>query len=138
MNDRLCSTPRCENILEPFATDGGDEYRTRDEGGRCAPCNEIARVAKLRTVRGTDGWTLHLIEDDDESRGIAVLEKLGMRSDFLAGGWTRASGEATVLTVEPWGPRPLSVEYMGQIEEALADAAVSQLASWGIDAFQVE
>lgn len=40
MTDILCSTPSCCNTLDPYATDGGDEYRTGDEGGRCAECHE--------------------------------------------------------------------------------------------------
>lgn len=32
----------CDNTLEPYATDGGDFYRTGDRAGRCATCNSSA------------------------------------------------------------------------------------------------
>jgi hypothetical protein len=45
VTDQSCSTPRCCNVLEPYATDGGDLYRTGDSGGKCAACNETAVCA---------------------------------------------------------------------------------------------
>lgn len=41
----LCATPVCSETVEPYATDGGDFYRTEDEGGRCASCNHSRECA---------------------------------------------------------------------------------------------
>lgn len=94
--------------------------------------------AKLHTVRGLNGWTLYCIEDGDSSGGVAVIEQETMlTNDLLVGGWSLGGDEATILRLTLHGGASFSASFAEFIRESLSGAAIRQLASLGVDAFEL-
>lgn len=95
--------------------------------------------AKLRTVRGLNGWTLYCIEDGDADDGVALLERFTEKGpgELLTASWHLHSQEATALTVTLHGGASFSLQFMDDIRVSLALAAPRQLGAWGVDAFEL-
>jgi len=105
--------------------------------GRDAPSQKVPQEPRVCVARGLDGWKLTCVVDEWPDEGIAVLEK--GNEELLTAIWRRRDTEcgATLLDVEIYPAASAPKGFARTIRDALADAAVAQLGSWGVDAFEL-